>query len=187
MKYYRVLADNQGYADAWFLGAPRAIDGKPIESWDFTFGRPYIGPSPAFVAIQKQGRPAAFALGSFDMPVVSRGVAERLSRVCPTDFERYPVTIDENVQGFEIINAIHAVRCVDESRAKTRKWGPDDMRQDKLGQYIEIDPLLIDPRKVEGRHLFRIWGYDVALIASDEVKQSLTDICDLGVVFKPVC
>jgi uncharacterized protein DUF1629 len=186
MKYYRVLPDDSGFPDRWFLCEPLTTAGIGIDAREFTYGRRYNGPTPAVVPIRQAGRRVAFNLGAFDLPVVTSEIGSILARVCPNDIERFAVNVGTGFSGFEIVNAIHQAKCVDEIRSNVRKWGPEDHRPDLVGQYIEFNPLVIDPERTIGRHFFRIWGSLVELIVSDEVKEAIEDLPDLGVKFESV-
>lgn len=210
MRYYRVLADNQQYPDRWFLGEPLTANGKEIDAREFCYARVYTGPAPAVLPVTHQGPRVAFLLAAFDMPVVSTEVADILQSIAPADIQRFPVMVDPdiagyeiidckrarrpgylpdmelNIAGYEIVNAVHQLKCVDEARSVFRKWGPQDHRSDKIGQYREIAKLVIDPARTEGRQIFRLWGSLVELIVSETVKQALEGVPNLGIVFAPV-
>ncbi len=186
MDYCRLLTDDKAYADRWFLGEPVTDEGIEVDAREFCYGRPYSGPRPAVVPIRQSGRSVAFHLAAFNMPVVSSEIADVLEHSAPADIQRFPVTIGSGIRGFEILNVVGTERCVDEVRSKARKWGPDDGRPDKVGQYRQITRLIIDPRRTMGRHLLRIWGSLVELIVSEKVMESLSSVPDLGIVFEKV-
>ncbi len=52
-------------------------------------------------------------------------------------------------------------------------WKPEDNRPDKLGQYRAVYGLRIDPTKVGDARIFRPWGWRVALIISEDLKQAM--------------
>jgi len=156
-----------------------------IDAREFTEGRPYAGPPPYLVPI-KDGRHVAFNLAAFDMPVVSTEIADILRRIAPNDVQRFPVILGKGIEGYEIINTVRELRCVDEVLSNARKWGLEDDRPEKIGHYVEFDPLVIDPSRTEGAHIFRLWGSWVELIVSEKVRQALEPIADLGVAFQPV-
>jgi hypothetical protein len=81
---------------------------------------------------------------------------------------------------------VHQRNCVDEAESGARRWGPEDGRPDKIGEYLEFMQLTIDPSRIEGSHVFRIWGSVVELIVSDAVKSAVEKVANLGIVFKSV-
>lgn len=186
MRYFRVLADNSRYPDRWFLDEPLTAAGEELDAREFCYGKLYSGPPPAVLPIGKEGRRVDFHLAAFDMPVISTVIGDVLSNLGAADIQRFPVTVGDGIKGYEILNAVCQEDCVDESRARVRKWELEDDRPDKLGKYREIAPLLIDALRTNGRHIFRIRGFVVPLIVSEEVKSAIEELPDLGVVFKPV-
>jgi hypothetical protein len=50
-----------------------------------------------------------------------------------------------------------------------------------------ISNLTIDADRAQGRALFRIKHWEVALIVSEELKANFERIPNLGIVFQPVC
>lgn len=183
--YYRVLDDNTRCADRWFLSEPLDADGVEIDARQFRYGCPFEGARPISIPIQYPGRRVAFNLAAFDMPVVTSEIAGVFEGLGFYDLQRFPVTIGGE-SGFEIINVTVQLKCVDEVRSHVRKWGLSDNRPDKIGQYREFNPLVIDPALTEGRHFFRIWGSLVELIVSERLKDALAPLRDLGVVFQRV-
>jgi hypothetical protein len=157
-----------------------------IDAREFSEGRPYSGPQPSVVPIREPGRSVAFLLAAFDMPVVSAEVAEILQRIAPNDIQRFPITVEPDITGFEIVNIVQKRDCIDESRSKFIKWGPDDGRPDKIGHYRQITKFSIDPSRAGESHLFRIQGFSVVLIASEVVKNELAKVKDLGIVYQKV-
>ena len=186
MNYYHILSDDSAYADRWFLGEPLADAGSQLDAREFRYGQPYSGPAPRIVPVEGAGRRVAFNLAAFDMPVVSSEIADILEQLAPLDIQRYRVVVDSDICGYEILNLVSQERCVDEARSNVRKWGPEDGRPDKVGHYREFDPLVVDAQRTHGRHLFRIWGSLVELIVSGDVRDAISSVPDLGVVFQLV-
>jgi hypothetical protein len=185
MKYYRICTDDVRYPDRWFLDEPQSADGDEIDPREFTYGKPYFGPLPATVPMQP-GIRVAFHLAAFDMPVVTSEVAEMLERVEPEVIERYPIIVDGDIRGYEIINVVATAACVDEQKSRIMWWTEEDNRPDRLGTYRDISMMTLDPSRTEGHHIFRIRNWEIALIVSERVSQTLEQLDDLGIIFKPV-
>ena len=178
---YELLTDDMAYADRWFLGAPIGQSGAEIDPRLFTYGEPYSGEPPAVVPIRYAGRVVRFNLASFDMPVVSRDVAETIKEVSSDAVESFPIAIEGKEQEFSILNVLLKLACVDEQRSRILRWTDEDGRPDKVGQYRMVTNLTIDPRKAQEHDIFRIDGWELALIASDKLWQRLKEHPDLGV------
>jgi|SRR5581483_5158008 len=184
--YYRIEADDKHSANRWFLDEPVAEDGEEIDAREFISAVPYRGPRPRIVPIDEGGKRVAFNLAAFDMPVVSREVADAIERLSPGVCEHFPVLIDSHIDGYEILNVLPACRCVDENRTLIERWTEEDGRPDKVGQYRTMLNLTIDPTRVSGRDIFRVAGWEIALIVSGRLRRDLEQIKRLGLEFVPV-
>lgn len=183
-RFYDVLLDSN-ILNGWFPGDPQTIHGAEIDARVFTYGTPYRGPVPHHVPLREVGIPTAFTLASFDMPIVNSDVARVLRRLCAPSIELFPVVVG-SLMGCEILNVIKTVRCIDDKRSEIMWWRPEDGRPDKVGSYRMITNLRVDPLLVGDCNIFRLDGWEVALIVSDTVKCELECIKDLGVVFEQV-
>jgi hypothetical protein len=183
---YQVIPDFIRFPDQWFLDDPRAADDQEIDARDFTEGRPYEGPLPARVPVYQPGREVAFALSSFDMPVVSSLVADAIERVAAGEAEFFPVKIAGAKGQYQILNVICRAECLDEARSEFTMWTEADNYPEMMGNYKMISTIRVDPARTEGHHIFRIARWTLALLVSDTLKKLLEDIPKLGVVFEPV-
>lgn len=185
MKYFRILADNQKHGNRWFLDEA-SRGGETIDPRSFTEARLYSGPNPQTVSIQQKGQMVQFNLAAFDMPVVSDLVWKCIKPLVGADAQFFSVMIAPRLKGFGILNVISAAKCVDEQRTDVQRWEPDDERPELVGQYLGLTNIIIDPKRTGGKHLFRIQGWEIALIASEKFREKLMGVPDLGVAFEPV-
>jgi hypothetical protein len=187
MKYFDIRADDKQFGDRCFLGEPVSENGQAIDARLFRYGKTYEGIVPHSVPVQQNGKRIAFNLAAFDMPVVSNKVASVLRDVAANDCEFFPVAVGGSNVGMSIVNVVRRIECVDESRCEdVMKWRPEDNRPDRLGSYRSIGGLRIDPTRMEGHHIFRIFGWEVALIVSEVIRAKLETIENLGIVFDEV-
>jgi uncharacterized protein DUF1629 len=183
--YYRVLADPTKN-DRWFLDDPLAENGQVIDAREFTRGTFYEGPRPAVVPIAQSGKVANFNFGAFDMPVTSERIAGTIQSFALNGIQVFPVTINSQDDRFAIINVLAKLRCLDEKLSEIMRWEPEDGRPDEVGQYRMITNLRIDPQRCRGSHVFRVEGWEIALIVSGDVKNAIECDCELGAAFAPV-
>jgi hypothetical protein len=61
-----------------------------------------------------------------------------------------------------------------------------DDRPDKLGQFRMITKLRIDPDKVDRENAFRVNGWKVALVVSDQLRRELLANETTGILFEEV-
>ncbi|AKJ06375.1 Hypothetical protein AA314_08001 [Archangium gephyra] len=86
-----------------------------------------------------------------------------------------------------ILNALRIIRCIDDARCEeVRYWRPEDGDPDKVGQYRVVAGMRIDPSKVGDSHIFRPWGWTVALLVSERLKQVMEEEGITGTKFVEV-
>jgi len=185
MQYYEVRADDEGHAGRWLLGEPYADGMEEIDARLFRYGQPYNGPSPVRSPILKDGTAVAFSLAAFDMPVVSDAVRKALGAITSLGYDLLPVAVDSRKDLYWILNVSTAIACVDEARSEVQKWVASDGRPDRIGTYRSIVNLTIDPSRSCG-DIFRVKGWEVALVVSDNIRHALEGISNLGIFFKPL-
>lgn len=173
--------------DVWFLGEPLTKDGEELDARIFINGIPYTGKPPYRVPVSKPGRSVQFNFAAFDMPVISDVIFTILHQICPDEFESFPVVIDSFDRGFSILNVVSVCKCIDERRSYIMRWGPEDGRPDKVGQYRMVTDLTIKKSMAQGRNIFRLEGWEIALIVSQAVKTQVETLSETGLVFTPVC
>lgn len=185
MHYYDVLADDVQCGKRWFLGEPHDGNGGEIDARLFRYGTAYVGRPPATIPVDRAGTEVAFNLGAFDMPVIRDDVRQALASVTTSGYELFPVLVGSSASPFWILNVTERDDCVDESASVFRKWVPEDDRPDRLGAYRSISTLRLDVRRVRNQ-IFRVRGWEVAMIVSHEIRNALSSVHDLGVVFSKV-
>lgn len=98
-----------------------------------------------------------------------------------------PVDVPDHPDQYQLLVATQLVRCIDDQRsAEANYWEPEDGRPDKVGQYRSVYRMRIDPSKVGNPQVFRTWGWDIALIVSEPIKQALERTLAMGVRFNEV-
>jgi hypothetical protein len=186
MKFFRLLGD-PSRSGKWLPAEPLSTDNVEIDAREFTKGKPYYGPSPCRVPIAQQGIPTEFTLAAFDMPIVSRRLGSILDSICPGAIQHFPVTVGECCSTYEILNVTTVAHCIDETRSDIMKWKPEDRRPEKVGMYRMVTNLTINPDRAGSNHIFRLGGWEIALVVSDDVKKAIEGTRDLGIVFGAVC
>jgi hypothetical protein len=87
---------------------------------------------------------------------------------------------------YYILNSLRTLRCIDEARSEeVEYWKPEHGEPERVGEYRAVYGLRIDPIKAAGADIFRTWGWTVALIASEHLKQTLEEERITGAKFIP--
>jgi hypothetical protein len=87
---------------------------------------------------------------------------------------------------FNIVNILSICECLDETSSEILTWKHEDGEPAKVGRYRAVYVLKIDPKRAERLDLFRVAGWDVAVIVSDRLKSAFERDRVSGVHFLPV-
>jgi hypothetical protein len=168
-KFYRLIADPAA-TSRWYLKSPIDPSGNEVDPRLFTQGVP-VGSQPALrLPLRRKGDEVGFNFCDFDMVVTPATVNAELEALAGRAIQRIPVRIDATTTQYEILNVCELVPCFDESRSLFTKWTDADGRPERVGQLRMVAKLKIDPSRADRHHLFRLAGWPIALIASQEVK-----------------
>jgi hypothetical protein len=185
-RYYK-LSDEITLPGRWELG--KLSDERGEEIWPALLmkGEPASLDERLKVPVELAGQPLDFSHAAFGIPIVHTRVATLLKELAAEDVQFFPVDIEGQPDQFLGLNAVRVVKCIDDRASlEVRYWKPEDGRPEKTGQYRAVYGLRIDPQQVRGARIFRTWGWTVALIVSEEIKEALERIGATGVKFKEV-
>ncbi|HEX5748053.1 MAG TPA: DUF1629 domain-containing protein [Archangium sp.] len=174
MNRYFKLMDDRRARDRWHLGAPLDEQGQELDPWQFDEGRSLeLGCVPHF-PLEVPGHPLDFCWAAFSILVVSERFVRLLERLHVHEVQAIPARVDAHPEPYFILNPLRVIRCIDDARCEeVRYFKPEDGQPEKVGQYRVVAGMRIDPTKVGDAHLFRPWGWTVALIVSEDLKQAL--------------
>ncbi|WP_342747661.1 imm11 family protein [Melittangium boletus] len=126
------------------------------------------------MSVSMEGTPLDFTLAELDIPVIQSNIAAILTEMAPGDVQLIPVEIESQQGSFSILVATRLIRCIDDNASEeVRYWKPEDGRPEKVGKYRAMSGMRIDPTKVGDAKVFRTWGWTVALIVSEDIKDAL--------------
>ncbi|ATB29105.1 imm11 family protein [Melittangium boletus] len=186
-KRYFDLSDDVCVSGRWHIRPPMAEDGQAVDPWMFTEGQPLQLTTKLRMALRVKGRPLDFTLAGLDVPVVHAKVATLFAELAPQDIQLFPVDIEGQPEQFSILVATKLIQCIDESASdEVRRWRAEDGCPEKTGNYRVVSGMRIDTSKVGDAKVFRTWGWSVALIVSEEIKEALEHIGATGVKFTGV-
>lgn len=178
-----------GDVPRWLLETPTRDSGDAFdEPWMFADGRvlPDLGPLKARIA--HPGRRRAFDFSVIEAaPIVSEAAANVFRTLAPNDIQLFEVSIEGVPERYFVVNATKVVDAIDEARCReVHHYDEDDPASGHEGEYNWIYGLRIDPSKTEGAQVFRLKKFKIAFIVSEEVKNALERVGNLGVSFERV-
>lgn len=154
---------------------PRLIRGRRIET-----------PVAYCARVTHEGALLEYFVTSFNVPVATETLAKAIAEVAPGNVQVLPLEIIGHGH-WSILNVTEVVDCLDERRATFTKWTEADGRPDRMGGYKMVLGLVVDVARVPMQtHCFRVAGWEVALIVSDDVKSAMLRIGCQGAQFVEV-
>ncbi len=115
-----------------------------------------------------------FCWAAFAIPVVNERFVQIFHRCQVHDVQFIPAQVEWHIPPYFILNTLREIRCIDDARcAEVEYWQPEDGQPEKVGRYRYVHDLRIDPSKVGGARVFRPWGWSIALIVSEDLKQAI--------------
>jgi Immunity protein family (Imm11) len=190
MTQFFQMRDDVHVPGRWFLVNP--VDGQGRNLHDLLMdGRRLDVKGPIRLQYSKhapRGMPVDYSeLAADIVPVVHARVATNLVQIAPDDIQAFPVEIEGQPDQFFIINVTKVVKCIDDERSKEVRLytqNSDEVFRHLIGEYESVIGMRIDPTKVTNARIFRPWGWPVAIIVAEEIKQALERIGTGGVRFE---
>ena len=171
-RYFR-LVDDKSVPERWSLRNPVDAKGNKINPWQFEAGRTLDIQERLFFPMSVQGRPLDFTEAGFAIPVIHERVKTLLERLSMPEVQFIPAEVESQPESYFVLNPTRLIPCLDEASCeRVVRWGPEDGRPERIGEYRVVDGLRIDPTKVGGACIFRIWGWPM-LIVSGDIKETL--------------
>ncbi|XXF79142.1 hypothetical protein P2318_05155 [Myxococcaceae bacterium GXIMD 01537] len=187
MRYFD-LAPDMTVPGRWSLGMLKDRQGRELENpWIFNRGEPIPDPGSLLLPVSVSGRALDLNYGGIGTPVVHARVAALLAELAPEDVQAFPVEVVGQPEHFRILVATQLIRCIDERASRhVRRWTPEDGRPEKVGKYRDVRGMRIDPTQVGDAKVFRPWGWAIALIVSEDIKEALERMGATGMEFQEV-
>jgi hypothetical protein len=174
MRKYFHLRDDRRSQTRWHLGSPMGEQGEELDPWQFFKGQSLeLGHTPRF-PLDVPGEPLDFCWAAFAIPVVHERFVQIFHRLHVQDVQFIPALVEGHKEPYFILNTLREIRCIDDARcAEVEYWQPEDGQPEKVGRYRYVHDLRIDPSKVGDARVFRTWGWNIALVLSEDLKQAI--------------
>ena len=174
MPRYYDLVDDRRSNTRWHLRSPVDESGRPIDPWQFFEGRSLELQGTIRFPVKPAGEELDFTWAAFSIPVVHQRFVQLFQRLRVSDVQFIPVQVEAHPGPYFILNTLRLVRCIDDARCtEVQYWKPEDGRPEKVGKYRFVAGMRIDPTRVGDARIFRTWGWDIALIVSEDIKQAI--------------
>lgn len=182
MNYFDLFAD-MSISHRWYLGEIVLPDGRePV----LDGGKRARLPGPLSTHIHHPGPPLDFCLSSFNVPVASKALARAVELVAGDDVQCFDLHIPGH-PGHMVLNSTRALKVVNEQHSEFSKWKRRDHRPDLTGTYHSMTRLTLRTGVIPPRtHFFRVRGWEVALIVSEELKVAMEAVGCRGATFTPL-
>lgn len=187
MKYFD-LFDDMSIPRRWALRSPVDEIGQRIDPWQFDEGRLLYLEGMPTLPLARHGRALDFTSTGHAVPIVSEKVAGLLDKLdLLTQVQLLPARVEGQSESFFILNVLRVIRCIDDARCReVRYWTLEDGQPEKVGEYKVVSGLRINASKVGDAHIFRPWGWRVAIIVSEHLKQAMEQQGIIGADFTEV-
>jgi len=187
MPGYFDLTDNMRIRGRWHLRSPVDEAGQTINPWPFCKGLRVEPHGVIRFPVKPDGVTMEFTLASFAIPVVHERVVHLFERQGIADVQFIPVQVEGHEGPYFILNTLRTLRCIDDARSReVRYFTPEDGQPEKVGKYRVVSGMRIDPTKAGDARIFRPWGWPVALIVSEELKEAMEAEDITGTKFEEV-
>jgi hypothetical protein len=174
MKRYFELRSNMRVPGRWVLSSPVDEHGQEADPWQFSEGRVLDLEARLRLPVSHTGRELDFSHTGLGVVVAHERVARLFERLGIQEAQLIPAQVEGHAGPYFILNALRIIRCIDDARCEeVRYWKPEDGQPEKVGEYRVVAGMRIDPTKVGDARLFRPWGWTVALLVSEDLKQAL--------------
>ena len=167
--YFRLL-DDKRLTGRWYLKGPIAADGREVDPRLFLEARQISLREPLSIPLRRAGDPLDFTLADFDMPVLRQDLARAVKHLSPDTVQLLPARIEGRAEDYSILNVTQSLRCLDESRSDVTYRTVDSDQGHRPREYKMVLNPHIDYNCTNDLDVFRIAGWEVALVVSERVK-----------------
>lgn len=186
-KYFR-LESSLRIRGRWYVKSPVDDKGNDVVPWHLMRGLPVKLNGPWFMALMRKGHELDFALTGLCLAVVSQSFVDVFERLgIQGEVQFIPARVEGQAKTYFVLNPLHVVDCIDESRCEAIEFREPDPNEPELAdQYKYVHGLRIDPAAVGNVGIFRPARWQIDIIVSERVKLAIEEEDLVGPVFTEV-
>lgn len=185
MNTYFELDWDPDFPSPWWLDEVEC-ETSTIDCRIFTDGRPQTIEGPLRVPIKEEGEALDLTFAAFSVPIVSRTLGDVFARYAPEAVQRLPVKVGDIASEYEVLNVTRTCDALDLVRGQYLWWQPGDHRADKVGTLRAVYQMVFRPDIHPPPHLFRVKGWEIALVVSGALMAALVGAGLRGNKFRPI-
>lgn len=173
----------------WYPDEPTDGQGQEVDDlWQFTAGRPVHIEGSLRVPLLRPGKPVDFSTtGAGNTPLLHPRLAAVFADQAPHDVQLLPVEVEGQPEPYVLLVVTRLIQCIDdEASTRVEHWRPEDGRPDRTGTYRNVVGMRLDKTRVGDAKVFRPWGWRIALIVSEDIKDALERTGATGMKFTEV-
>lgn len=187
-QFFTLLMQVDEIKNAWELGEVIDQEGNEILSSNFTTGQifPVDAAKKLSVVHKRCELPVDFQMTFLGVPIVSKALGTTIANLDGQNIQRIPVTVAPSHEGYEILNIINKLDCLDYEHTQVDRYTESWVRPDKRGKTRSLSNITIKASLAEKHHIFRLAAWHVIVIVSNELKTVIDDKGFTGLSFSPV-
>ncbi|HSH61357.1 MAG TPA: DUF1629 domain-containing protein [Acidimicrobiales bacterium] len=178
---YRLEWDS-GQLNQWHLGRPRTIGDVPLVNGGVVRDDLLATAPGVVVPIYQEGDRLDISFATGDIPVAVPRVANLVAERAGDDVRVIPAQVEGAPGQFFALWVKNSIDCIDPERTIGTFW-PDS--SERAGQYRMIVDLKLRPDAAGDHQIFRVKGWEVAIIVTERLKAEVEGGGATGVLFLP--
>ena len=184
-EYYEITHEVE-IENRWYLAEINDASGNELDPHLFQKGNTVTITQPLFVRPNQIGRPLDFTLTAFGVPIVSNKLGDIIYNSTSNLIQRIPVTIEPNVKGFEIINILKTIKCLDYNKTFVQRYDSKFGDPSLIGKVQFLSKITIEPVNPIC-DIFRLDEWKIIAIISGRLREILHSPNLTGMIFNCVC
>ena len=177
----------------WFL----SIQLNSITEWDLMTGK-YINDwdKNTTATYEEEVEYTDYPFTTGLLPVYSTRLKALMDNLGIEWIQYLPLTVKKHnlskeIEGYFIANYLKVIDCLNRERSSYQVWTKENLlfwekREYMLGTFRDVKKIVLDTNKINNAKIFRLWGWELAVIIREDLKREIEKAKITGCVFTPV-